>query len=247
MTRRTFSPSTRSDEVAFDRRVKHFNGMTTTWRDRHHLLDEFLSSLTHGIGALLSVIGTVVLIVAASRLGDIWKIVSFSMFGATLILLYLASTLYHSSRHPHLRQAFQMLDHCAIFFLIAGTYTPFLLVNMRGPVGWTLFAIIWSLAVTGVVLKIIFGKRYRLARVGIYLAMGWLIVFASNTLVENLSSTALNLIIAGGLAYTFGVVFYLVNRIPFNHAIWHLFVIGGSACHYYAVFYGVLPFEVAIP
>lgn len=221
--------------------------METLSRKRHHLLDELLSSVTHGVGVALSVVGTVVLITAASRLGDLWKIVSFSVFGASLILLYLASTLYHSTRHPKLRQGFQMLDHCAIFLLIAGTYTPFLLVNMRGPVGWTLFGVIWGLALTGVILKLIFGQRYKLARVIIYLTMGWLIIFASSTLVETLSSHAIGLTLAGGIIYTLGVIFYLGHRIPFNHAIWHLFVMAGSACHFYAVYYGVLPFTLTLP
>ncbi|MBZ2168870.1 hemolysin III family protein [Marinobacter sp. F4216] len=207
----------------------------------HHRIEEWLNSATHGIGALLSVIGTIVLVVGASQLEDNWKLVSFSIFGASLILLYLASTLYHGTRHPELKKLFKTLDHCAIFLLIAGTYTPFLLVNMRGTVGWTLFAIIWSLAITGVVLKIIFKNRYELARVGIYIAMGWLIIFASSDLVASLSDTALTLMIAGGIAYTGGVAFYLADRIPYMHAVWHLFVIGGSACHFSAVYYGVLP------
>lgn len=207
----------------------------------HHRIEEWLNSATHGLGAVLSVIGTVALIVAASRLGDAWKIVSFSIFGASLILLYLASALYHGARHPKARALFKTLDHCAIFLLIAGTYTPFLLVNMRGTTGWTLFAVIWSLAVTGVVLKVIFQNRFKLARVGIYLAMGWLILFASSELVSNLSETALHLTIAGGIVYTAGVAFYLADRIPYMHAVWHLFVIGGSACHFSAIYYGVLP------
>ncbi len=207
----------------------------------HHRVEEWLNSATHGIGALLSVIGTVALIVGASQSGDAWKIVSFSIFGASLILLYLASALYHGTRQPELKQAFKTLDHCAIFLLIAGTYTPFLLVNMRGTVGWTLFAVIWSLALTGVVLKIIFKNRYKLARVGIYIAMGWLITFASSDLVASLSETALKLTIAGGIVYTAGVIFYLADRIPYMHAIWHLFVIGGSACHFSAIYFGVLP------
>lgn len=216
--------------------------MTKTWRDTHQILDEILSSWTHGIATALSVVGTVVLIVGASKLGDIWKMVSFSIFGASLILLYLASTLYHSAKHPNARKAFKMLDHCAIFLLIAGTYTPFLLVNLRGPAGWTMFAVIWGLAFTGVALKLIYADRYKIARVIIYLAMGWLIMFASSSLMENLSQLALNLTLAGGIAYTVGVIFYLFHNIPFNHAIWHLFVIGGSVCHFYAVYYGVLPF-----
>lgn len=210
----------------------------------HHRIEEWINSATHGIGAVLSVIGTVALIVAASQLGDVWKLVSFAVFGASLILLYLASALYHGARHPRLKMAFKTLDHCAIFLLIAGTYTPFLLVNMRGTTGWTLFAVIWSLALTGVVLKVIFKHRFKLARVGIYIAMGWLITFASSDLVANLSETALHLTIAGGVVYTAGVIFYLADRFPYMHAVWHLFVIGGSACHFSAIYVGVLPHAV---
>ncbi|MDI9244486.1 hemolysin III family protein [Marinobacter sp. CHS3-4] len=208
----------------------------------HHRIEEWLNSATHGIGALLSVIGTIALVLAADQLGDVWKIVSFSIFGGSLILLYMASALYHGARHPKLKTAFKTLDHCAIFLLIAGTYTPFLLVNMRGSTGWTLLAIIWSLAITGVVLKVIFKNRFKLARVGIYVAMGWLITFASSDLVANLSEQALYLTIAGGVVYTAGVAFYLADRIPYMHAIWHLFVIGGSALHFSAIYYGVLPY-----
>ena len=207
----------------------------------HHRIEEWLNSATHGIGAVLSVIGTIALVVAAGQMGDAWKVVSFSIFGATLIMLYMASAFYHGSRSPRLRSVFKTLDHCAIFLLIAGTYTPFLLVNMRGTVGWTFFSIIWSLALSGVILKVVFKHRFRLLRVGIYLLMGWLIVFASADLVNSLSETALYLTIAGGLIYTVGVVFYLLDRIPYMHAIWHLFVIGGSACHFSAIYFGVLP------
>ncbi len=207
----------------------------------HHTIEEWLNSATHGIGAVLSIVGTVALILSASHLGDAWKIVSFSIFGASLILLYMASALYHGARHPRLRAAFKTLDHCAIFLLIAGTYTPFLLVNMRGTTGWTLFAIIWSLAISGVVLKVIFKNRFKLVRVGIYIAMGWLITFASSDLVASLSEQALHLTIAGGVVYTAGVAFYLADRVPYMHAIWHLFVIGGSALHFSAIYYGVLP------
>jgi hemolysin III len=210
----------------------------------HHRIEEWLNSATHGLGALLSVIGTIALIVGASQQGDAWKIVSFGIFGASLILLYMASALYHAARRPERKRVFKTLDHCAIFLLIAGTYTPFLLVNLRGTVGWALFAIIWSLAITGVVLKVIFRNRFKLARVGIYIAMGWLITVASSDLVANLSETALYLTIAGGILYTAGVAFYLADRIPYMHAVWHLFVIGGSACHFSAVYFGVLPHTV---
>ncbi|GAA5132794.1 PAQR family membrane homeostasis protein TrhA [Alloalcanivorax gelatiniphagus] len=204
-------------------------------------VEELLNSLTHGIGLVLSIVGTIVLVVSASRLGDPWKIVSFSVFGATLALLYGASMLYHASRAPRSRAIYKMLDHCAIFALIAGTYTPFLLVNMRGPVGWTLFGVIWGLAATGIVLKLVFGNRYKLARVGIYLAMGWLVLFASGELVDSIDAQGFWLIVAGGVTYTAGVVFYLADRLPYNHAIWHLFVVGGSACHFAAVYLSVLP------
>ncbi|MBM1142592.1 hemolysin III family protein [Alcanivorax sp. ZXX171] len=207
----------------------------------YSLLEEFLNSLTHGLGLVLSLVGTAVLVVAASLLGDPWKIVSFSVFGATLALLYAASMLYHGSRRPSLRAAYKMLDHCAIFALIAGTYTPFLLVNMRGPVGWTLFGVIWGLAGTGIALKLVFGNRYKLARVAIYLAMGWLVLFASGELVDSIDPLGFWLILAGGITYTAGVVFYLADRLPYNHAIWHLFVVGGSACHFAAVYHSVLP------
>lgn len=210
----------------------------------HHQIEEWINSATHGLGAVLSVVGTIALIIGASQLGDVWKVVSFSVFGASLILLYLASALYHGARHPRLKTTFKTLDHCAIFLLIAGTYTPFLLVNMRGTTGWTLFAVIWSLALTGVILKVIFKNRFKLVRVGIYIAMGWLITFASSDLVASLSETALHLTIAGGVVYTAGVVFYLADRIPYMHAIWHLFVIGGSACHFSAIYFGVLPHTV---
>ncbi|MEQ3638025.1 hemolysin III family protein [Alcanivorax sp.] len=213
----------------------------------YSILEEWLNGLTHGIGAALSIAGTVILVVAASLLGDPWKIVSFSIFGASLILLYSASALYHSLRNPKWRAAFKMLDHCAIYCLIAGTYTPFLLVNLRGQTGWILFAVIWVLALTGIALKALYGHRFKLMRVGIYLAMGWLIVVASNDLTTKLNDTGFWLILAGGITYTVGVIFYLADRfIPFNHAIWHLFVMGGSICHFLSVYYGVLPFTTPV-
>lgn len=208
----------------------------------HYRIEEWINSATHGLGAVLSVIGTVALIVGASQMGDAWKIVSFSVFGVSLTLLYLASALYHGARNPARKTALKTLDHCAIFLLIAGTYTPFLLVNMRDSTGWTLFVVIWLLALTGVILKLIFKNRFELTRVGIYIAMGWLIIVALSDLVANLNPTALYLTVAGGIVYTAGVAFYLADRIPYMHAIWHLFVIAGSACHFSAIYFGVLPY-----
>ena len=205
------------------------------------LREERLNSLTHGLGALMSAVGTLVLVLAAARDGDVWKIVSFSIFGASLILLYSASTFYHASRNPKIREIWKMIDHCAIFLLIAGTYTPFLLVNLRGPTGWTLFGVIWGLALAGIILKLVFGHRYKILRVIVYLAMGWLIVFAAGELNTQVSTLGVRLTVIGGLIYTLGVVFYLADRLPYNHAIWHLFVVGGSLCHFYAIYYAVLP------
>lgn len=206
-------------------------------------IEELINSLSHGLGAVLSLVGTIVLLVMAASLGDPWKIVSFAVFGVSLFLLYLSSALYHGFRDKRLRQLFKTLDHCAIFLLIAATYTPFLLVNMRGTSGWIMFGVIWGLAITGVTLKLIFADRYKLARVGIYLLMGWLILFAGNDFLQSVNNTGFTLMLAGGLVYTLGVFFYLGNSIPYNHAIWHLFVLGGSACHYFAMIYGVMPHQ----
>lgn len=206
-------------------------------------LEEWLHSITHGIGAVLSLTGMVVLLVMTSLTAhvDAWKLVSFSIYGLSLILLYTASSLYHGVQQPRVKKLFKLFDHCAIFLLIAGTYTPFLLVNMRGPVGWTLFAIIWSLAIGGITLKLLWPNRFRFIRVMIYLLMGWLIVFAYGDIVANINPLGMNLLVSGGVIYTVGVLFYLVRQIPFNHTIWHLFCIGGSVCHYFAMVYGVLP------
>ncbi|GAA3559752.1 PAQR family membrane homeostasis protein TrhA [Marinobacter xestospongiae] len=202
--------------------------------------EEWLNQVTHGLAALLSVVGMIVLLVMAAPMDDTWKLVSFSVYGASMTLLFLASTLYHSARRPARRQLFKMLDHCAIFLLIAGTYTPFLLVNMREGSGWTLFAVIWGLALGGIALKLAFGHRFKPLQIAIYLLMGWLVVVASKELAASVNTLGLWLVVAGGITYTLGVVFYLFKRIPFNHAIWHLFVIAGSTCHFFAIYHGVL-------
>ncbi|MEG3079282.1 hemolysin III family protein [Halomonas sp. 5021] len=212
-------------------------------QDKFSVIEERLNSISHGLGAVLSLVGMVVLLVLASLAAhvDPWKIVSLSLYGTTLILLYTASTLYHGIPHRRWKQRFQLLDHCAIYLLIAGTYTPFLLVNMRGPTGWGLFTAVWSLALVGIVSKLLWPNRLAVLRVVIYLLMGWMIVLASEEMAANLSSTGIVLLASGGVVYTLGVIFYAVNAIPFNHAIWHLFVIAGSACHYAAIFSTVLP------
>ncbi|APX91585.1 hemolysin III [Halomonas sp. 1513] len=212
----------------------------------HSNLEELLNSISHGIGAVLSLIGFVVLIVMVSVAAhvDPWKVVGISFYGVTLVLLYGISTLYHGVRQPRLKRIFQHLDHCAIYLLIAGTYTPFLLVNMRGTTGWTLFAIIWGLALAGIACKLIWPQRFTVLRVTIYLIMGWLIVFASGEMSASLPTAGIALLAAGGITYTLGVIFFAIRAIPFNHAIWHLFVLGGSTCHYFAVYAAVLPHGV---
>lgn len=209
------------------------------------LLEELLHSISHGIGAALSLAGGTVLIVLASLTAhvDPWKIAGIGLYGISLVLLYSASTLYHSVRHPRLKRLFQLLDHCAIYLLIAGTYTPFLLVNLRGPTGWTLFAVVWTLALAGIAFKLLWPHRFTVLRVGIYLLMGWLILFAGGELTEKLPTAGLLLLIAGGLSYTLGVIFFAISAIPYNHVIWHLCVLGGSIFHYFAVYISVLPFS----
>jgi hemolysin III len=203
--------------------------------------EELANSLTHGLGAVLSVAGLVLLVVFATRHGDAWHVVSTAIFGTTLVLLYTASTLYHSLRGDRLKQRLQKFDHAAIFLLIAGTYTPFVLVPLRGPWGWSLFGVVWGLAVVGVALKFWFAGRFRLVSTLIYLAMGWLVMIAIKPLVAALPSGGVKLLVAGGLCYTGGAVFYLWKRLPYHHAVWHLFVLGGSACHWAAVFCYVVP------
>lgn len=208
-------------------------------------VEEWLNWITHGLAALFSVAGMVVLLVMAAAEEDVWKIVSFSIYGTSMTLLFLASTLYHYASRVEVRRVFKMLDHCAIFLLIAGTYTPFLLVNLRGPVGWTLFAVIWGLAIAGIALKLVFGHRFKPLQITIYLLMGWLVVVASKDLAQSMSEMGLELVVAGGVTYTLGVVFYLIKKIPYNHAIWHLFVVGGSTCHFFAIYHGVLNGQAA--
>jgi len=206
----------------------------------YSLQEEQLNSLTHGLGVVLAVFGTGFLIVMAAFQGDPWMIAGVAVYGATMIALFLASTLYHSARQPRWRRAFKMFDHCAIFLLIAGTYTPFLLMNMRGPLGWTLFGIIWGLAAVGIISKLLFGHRFKFIQVTTYLLMGWLVLVASAELPQVLNSKGLALLVGGGLAYTLGVVFYLMHRIPYNHAIWHLFVLAGAGLHFFSVYAGIV-------
>ncbi len=203
--------------------------------------EEQLNTLTHAIGAALSIVGLVLLLALTANMNDIWRTVSVAVYGTSLLLLYLASTLYHGSQSPQRKHFFKTLDHCAIYLLIAGSYTPFLLVTMRESLGWPLFAVVWSLAALGITLKLVFRNRLKILRVCTYVVMGWLIVFASAELQRQLPAGGIHLLVAGGITYTAGVFFYIAHRIPYNHAIWHLFVLGGSIFHFLAIYHYVLP------
>jgi len=206
-----------------------------------HSLEEIANAITHGIGLLLSIAGFVVLLVLAALRGTAWHIVACSIYGATLICLYAASTLYHAVISPRVKRALRIFDHSAIYLLISGTYTPFLLVSLRGPWGWSLFGVIWGLALVGVLFKFWFVERFAILSTAVYIAMGWLVVIAAKPVITHLPLTAIIWLLAGGLAYTGGVIFFAAKRIPYSHAIWHLFVLAGSICHYFAVLSTVIP------
>ena len=207
-------------------------------------LEDKANSLTHAMGSGIFAAGLALLVVLAARTGNAWKIVSVSIYGFTLVLLYTSSALYHAAHSPSLRRIMRMLDHASIYLLIAGTYTPFLLVNLRGGWGWPMFWTIWGLALAGVVANLFFVGRFKAASTGLYIAMGWIIVIAIAPLSRTLSPSGIALLLCGGLAYTLGATFYLLDkRLPFGHAVWHMFVIGGSVCHFLAVAAGVIPFQ----
>jgi hemolysin III len=196
---------------------------------------ERFNGITHLMGTVLAAAGTVVLMVLAARLGDPWKIVSFSIYGLVLFALYALSTLYHSTRGK-LKRVFQKLDHCSIYLLIAGTYTPFTLVTLRGAWGWSLFGVIWGLAVLGIAQEAWFGKGARVLSVVIYVLMGWLSVLAIKPLIAVLTLVGFAWLAAGGLFYTGGIIFYALDaKLRYGHGIWHLFVLAGSASHYLAI------------
>jgi hemolysin III len=197
--------------------------------------EEIFNSITHGIGALLSIAALVILVVFATLHGDAWHIVSFTIFGVALIILYTSSTLYHSFTGTKVKNVFARLDHASIFILIAGTYTPILLTTLRGALGWTLFGIVWGTAITGVVIRSIYLTRFRKLMVAIYLIMGWMFVFALKSVITHLPALSLLLLFTGGLTYSIGVVFYAWRKLPFGHGIWHLFVLGGSTLHFFAI------------
>lgn len=205
--------------------------------------EEIANAITHGIGAALSVAALVLLIVFSSLEGTVWHVVSFTIYGATMLLLYMSSTLVHSFKEGKAKDVFEFLDHSSIYLFIAGTYTPFLLVAVRGSLGWSLFGIIWGIAIFGCVFKAFFVKRFLFMSTVFYIAMGWLIVIAWNPLTAVVASQGINLLVGGGLLYTLGTIFYVWRGFPFHHAIWHLFVLAGSILHFFAVLFYLLPIQ----
>jgi hemolysin III len=205
--------------------------------------EELFNSITHGIGALVSIIGLVLLIVFSTMYGNISHVISCTIFGMALVLLYTSSTLYHSFKKPELKHIFKIFDHSCIYILIAGTYTPFLLVTVRGVMGWSMFALVWSLTVIGILFKIFFVHRFRIISTIAYILMGWIIIFAIKPLWQAFPGGGLFWLVCGGLAYTLGTIFYAWEKLPFNHAIWHLFVLTGSTCHFCAVMFYVIPLK----
>lgn len=204
-------------------------------------LEEWINILSHAVGLLLSMVATVLLVTRASSYGNAWHIVSVAIFGASLIALYAASTTYHSATRADLRARLRVIDHATIYILIAGTYTPFSLITLNGAVGWTIFAFSWGMAIIGIILKLFFTGRFNLVSTLMYVFMGWIIIFAVKPLIANLSPEGLFWLVAGGLSYTIGAIIYSIKKVPLNHAIFHLFVLGGSICHFVAVYFYILP------
>ncbi len=211
-------------------------------REKFYTLgEEIAHAVTHGLGVLLAIAGLTVLVAYSTRYGDSRHIVGSAIFGSTLVLMYTASTLYHSIPLPRARKVLRIIDHTMIYFLIAGSYTPFTLVTLNGPWGWTLFGITWGLALAGVVFKVFATGRLQKLSLAIYLSMGWCVVVAIRPLVGALATGGLVLLVIGGLCYTGGVVFYVRERLRYHHAIWHVFVLAGSVFHYFAVLFYVMP------
>ena len=203
--------------------------------------EEKLNVISHAIGVVLGIAALVFLVIHASQNGTASHIVSFSIYGTSIIVLYLASTLYHLAKKPKARKRLRIFDHAAIYVLIAGTYTPFTLVTLEGAWGWTVFGLVWGFALIGIILKLFFTGRYDKLSTAMYVCMGWMIVIAMKPLIDNLSSEGLFWLLAGGVAYTIGAVLYSIQKLPLNHAIFHLFVLAGSIFHFVSVYAYVLP------
>jgi hemolysin III len=217
--------------------MRHYHPLVET---HQNLGDILANAITHGIGAIFAVAGAIYLIASSTR-GSAWVIVSCSVFSATLVLVYVCSTLYHSLVRTRARHVFQVLDHSAIYLLIAGTYTPFTLVSLHGKLGWSVFAVEWALAIAGVIFKSFAVGRFAVASALVYLFQGWFGVFATRYLAHAIGWHGVLWLAAGGLAYTLGIVFFALDRLRYFHATWHLFVLAGSVAHYFAILFYIVP------
>ncbi|RLD82200.1 MAG: hemolysin D [Bacteroidetes bacterium] len=211
----------------------------TKYKSPYTEKEEIFNTISHGLGLILSIPALIVLVVYANIEGNIWHIVSFSIYGSSLLILYLASTLYHGAKNPELKQKLNVFDHAAIYVLIAGTYTPFALVTLNGFWGWLIFGIVWGIALIGLVLKLFYTGRFRKISTLAYVLMGWVVIIAIKPLINNLSGDGLFWLFIGGVFYTVGAVFYLFKKLPYSHGIFHVFVLLGSLSHFFAVFYYV--------
>ncbi|MEA3291625.1 MAG: hemolysin III family protein [Pseudomonadota bacterium] len=207
----------------------------------YSLGEEIAHAVTHGVGIALAIAGLAAMVAFSSLYGDAWHITSSSIYGATLILCFSASTLYHGIPHPRAKLVLRQIDHAAIFLLIAGTYTPFTLVSMRGPWGWTLLGLVWGLAIAGMVLELTTRGRYKGLSLAMYLGLGWLVLIAIKPMWATVDTGGLILLLAGGLCYSLGVIFFAWERLAYHHAVWHLFVLAGAVFHFFAVFFYVIP------
>ncbi|AMM93435.1 hemolysin III family protein [Peribacillus sp. SIMBA_075] len=203
--------------------------------------EEVVNAITHGVGVLLSIVALVFLIIFSVQKGSPWHVVISVIYGASMLLLYVSSTLVHSFPEGKTKDIFEIFDHSAIYIFIAGTYTPIMVLVIQGSLGWTLLGIIWGVAIIGVVFKAFYVKRFLFLSTLLYIAMGWMIVIVWGPLTAAMPSEGIQLLIAGGLLYTFGAIFYVWRGFPFHHAVWHVFVLGGSATHFFAVLFYILP------
>jgi hemolysin III len=208
---------------------------------RQITMEELANTLTHGVGLVCSLMAFAILVILALLHGGRWEIVSCAIYGVSLVSLYAASTLYHGISSPRAKQALMIFDHCAIYLLIAGTYTPFLLVNLRGGYGWTLFAVVWGIALAGILFKLWFGDRFPTFSMSLYLGMGWLGIVGAREIYLHVPLAGIYWLCLGALVYSLGVIFYICRRIPHHHLVWHLMVMAGSTCHFIAILCSVFP------
>ena len=203
--------------------------------------EEIANAITHGIGAVLSIAGLVILIVYSSLYGTAWHVVSFTIFGVTMVTLYLSSTMLHALPEGKVKDLFEIFDHSAIYLFIAGTYTPLTFIVIKGALGWTMFGIIWGLAIGGIVFKAFFVKKYLFASTILYIAMGWMIMLGWSQIVGSLNINGIILLVVGGVCYTFGAIFYMWRGFKYHHAVWHLFVVAGTTTHFFCILFYLLP------